>query len=327
MKPFALTFPKDLAEARTACADGATYKAAGIDLLDRMKERKETLPHLVDLLRLQEQLGSVRATATGVTIGTLVTLHGVAEHPLLESQAWLALREACDVAATPQIRRRATLGGNLLQKSRCWYLRGAGFGCVHGGDGPTCMARDGENRYHAVLSAFDCVRVHPSNAATALCTLDAQAEIQSADGVRTIPIRSLWPEFGLASFAEHTLAEGEVLIGIVLPKPAAGTRSAYREAREKASFDWPTTAAAVRVTLDGERITQAAICLGAVSPVPYLATAASDALAGKTISEANFTAAADLAFADAQALSQNAYKITQGKAILIDALRAACTRS
>ncbi|MFO1052877.1 MAG: FAD binding domain-containing protein [Planctomycetota bacterium] len=326
MNPFALTLPTDLAQARQAHKDGAVFKAAGIDLVDRLKERKESLPELVDLLRLKSAFGENRKTDTGIALSALSTLRAIGESPLLASTGFTALREAAAVAATPQVRNRATLGGNLLQKARCWYLRSAGFTCVHGGDGPTCMARDGENRYHAVLGCFDCVRVHPSNTATALCALSAEAEIQTADGTRRIPVRALWPEFGLAGLPEHTLAQGEILLAIHLPSSVANGRSAYREAREKQSFDWPTTAAAAHVVLDGDRIRSASICLGAVSPVPFVAGDAAQSLVGKTADDAAFSVAAQLAYSGAHALSHNAYKIEQGKAVLVDALRAACAK-
>ena len=326
MKPFELSVPNDLAAAVRAGGPEATFKAAGIDLLDRLKERIEEPSTLVDLLRLEDQLRFVRSDATGLALGALATLQQIADAPEAGSPGLLALRDACGDAATPQIRRRATLGGNLLQKSRCWYLRSAGFHCLHGGDGPDCMAREGENRYHAIFGGFDCVRVHPSNAAPALCVLEATAMIRGNAGEREIPIRGLWPRIGLAALAEHTLAPDEVLTAIRIPETANTGRSAYRESREKLSFDWPTTSAAVHLKLDGDRITSARVCLGAVAPVPWVSDEAAQALAGKPATRATFEAAANAAFAPAQPLAQNAYKVAVGKAILIDALTAAASK-
>ncbi|MBI5849541.1 MAG: FAD binding domain-containing protein [Planctomycetes bacterium] len=324
MNPFTLTICKDLAEARGACVDGAVYKAAGIDLVDRLKERKESLPQLVDIGRLRKDLGGITIDAQSLRLGALTTLHEIAEHENTASRALRALREAAGEAATPQVRRRATLGGNLLQRARCWYLRSAGIGCSHGGDGPTCMAREGENRYHAIFGGFDCVRVHPSNCATALCVLGAEAEIQSGDATRRIPIRALWPEHGLAALPEHTLEPGELLIAVHIGRDVIEGNSAYREAREKASFDWPTTSAAVHVAIEDGVIRAARIALGAVAPVPWPCDDAAKSLIGKPPSDELFASAARAAFKDAQALTHNAYKIEQGQAVLIDALRAAC---
>ncbi|MCC6784053.1 MAG: FAD binding domain-containing protein [Planctomycetes bacterium] len=326
MNPFTLHLCADLAEARAASGDGTVYKAAGIDLIDRLKERKEALPQLVDVSRLRKDLGGITVDSDALRLGALATLHEIAEHKDTGARALRALRDAASQAATPQVRRRATLGGNLLQRARCWYLRSAGVGCAHGGDGPTCMAREGENRYHAILGGFDCVRVHPSNLATALCALDATAEIFGGDATRRIPIRALWPEHGLASLPEHTLAPGELLVAVFVSRGVIEGNSAYREAREKASFDWPTCAAAVHVALEDGVISSARICLGAVAPVPWLADDAAKVLLGKTPSDELFQSAARTAFAGAQALTQNAYKIEQGQAVLVDALRAACAK-
>jgi xanthine dehydrogenase YagS FAD-binding subunit len=323
MQSFQLTIPTSLAAAVKALADDAIYKAAGIDLLDRLKERKERFANLIDLSRLPAEMGGIAREGDKVRIGALATLHQIEGAEALGAASLTALREAAGEAATPQVRRRATLGGNLLQKARCWYLRGAGFGCAHGGDGPTCLAREGENRYHAILDAFDCVRVHPSNTATALCALRAMAHITGKNGKRVIPVRELWPPFGLAALAEHTLAPGEVLTAIELESSATFDRSAYREAREKVSFDWPTVAAAVAVKRDGKRVVDVSICLGAVSPTPHMADDAAAELRGKEPTAAVLSAVAEVAFAKAKPLAQNAYKIAQGKAVLRDTLMAA----
>ncbi|MGE0141991.1 MAG: xanthine dehydrogenase family protein subunit M [Planctomycetota bacterium] len=323
MQSFQLTIPKTLAAAVTALGDDAIFKAAGIDLLDRLKERKERFANLVDLTRLPAEMGGISKDGSRVRIGALATLHQIEQAASLQSTHLTALREAAGEAATPQVRRRATLGGNLLQRARCWYLRGAGFGCAHGGDGPTCLAREGENRYHAILDAFDCVRVHPSNTATALCALRATAHITGKNGKRTIPVRELWPPFGLAALAEHTLAPDEVLTAIELDASTAFDRSAYRESREKVSFDWPTVAAAVAVKLDGARVADVSICLGAVSPTPHVAEEAAALLRGKAPTPAVLDEVVSTAFAKAQPLAHNAYKIAQGKAVLRDTLVAA----
>jgi xanthine dehydrogenase YagS FAD-binding subunit len=323
MNPFDLAIPDDLGAATKAGAGkDATFKAAGIDLVDRLKERVTAPKTVVDLLGLGGEMLAVRDDETSLHLGALLTLQQVADAEPTVRPALMALREACGEAATPQVRRRATLGGNLLQRARCWYLRSAAFGCLHGGDGPTCMAREGEHRYHAILGGFDCIRIHPSNAAVALCALDALATVEGPEGRREIPIHEVWPRIGLASLPEHTLAPGEVLVSLRIPTAAPGTRSAYRESREKVTFDWPTTSAAVRLEVQDGVIRSARICLGAVAPVPWISEEAAKVLVGGPATREQFAKAAEAAFARAQPLPQNAYKVQVGRAVLIDALTA-----
>lgn len=325
MNPFELVRVDDLAGAtREGKANpGGVFKAAGIDLLDRLKERQFQPTALVDLLGMKKELGGIEVAADGsVSIGALTTLAQLATAKELADPAFAGLREAAGVAATPQIRNRATLGGNLLQQARCWYLRSAAFPCAHKG-GETCFALYGENRYHSVLKHHDCVRVHPSNTAPALLALGAEVTIQHGDGERRIPLLELWPQPADAKGPDHTLAPGEVLTRIHLPKPAKNSRSAYLESREKLSFDWPTTAAAAWVELKDGKIVAARVCLGAVAPLPVPVAQAGELLAGQTPSVELFQTVAEAAFAGATPLYHNGYKIQVGKAIVVAALQQA----
>lgn len=324
MQPFTLVVPHDLDEAAAAAKPAtAMLKAAGLDLLDRLKEGVATPGELVSLLPLKRDLAGIGSDAKGLSIGALTTLAELAEAKALDGAAFAALRTAADQAATPQIRNRATVAGNLLQQCRCWYLRSAAFACLHGGKGPICLAIPGENRYHAIFGVVDCARVHPSNLAPALLALGAEfTSLANGKPVRR-PLAELFPSEPKAQAAEHTLQQGEILTAIHLPAPPAGARSAYAESREKQSFDWPTTAAAVRLVLDGGRITEAAIVLGAVAPVPWPRPQAAAMLVGKAPSAELFEQVAKAAFADAQALEHNAYKIPIGQGVLRSALHEA----
>lgn len=304
MNPFELVRIDDLAgAAREAKANpDGVFKAAGIDLLDRMKERQFQPTALVDLLGMKAELGGIEVAADGsVSIGALTTLAQIASAKELADPAFAGLREAAGVAATPQIRNRATLGGNLLQQARCWYLRSAAFPCAHKG-GETCYAMYGENRYHSVMGYDDCVRVHPSNLAPALLALDAEVTVQRGDGERRAKVASLWPAPATATGPDHTLAADEVVTWIHLPKPDAGTRSSYCESREKHSFDWPTTAAAAVVTVVDGKITAAALCLGAVAPGPVPFTKATEMLVGHAPGAELCASVAAAAFAGAKPL-------------------------
>ncbi len=326
MKPFTYVLPKTLAEASEAAAAANTVlKGAGIDLVDRMKERLQTPERVVNLLPLKAELAGVARDASGaVRIGASTTLTQLEQHEALAGDALAALRESAAVTATPHVRNRATVAGNILQFTRCWYVRSEAFRCLHGGRGPTCLAMTGDNRYHAVMGWQDCVRVHPSNLAPPLLALDAEYSTLRGEQVRTRKLAELFPAEPRAQNPEHTLEPGEIVTAIHVPAQPAGARSAYRESREKQSFDWATTACAVRVVLDGAKIAAASLVLGAVAPLPLPRPKAAAMLVGQAPSPDLFRKVAEAAFAGASPLAHNEYKLAVGKAIVRDALAAAC---
>ena len=323
MRPFELLVTDNLDEASKAAGRGGVIKAAGIDLLDRLKERIEAPATVISILPQKNNLAKIASDGKELHLGSLLTIDEVANAKELKDVSFAAVTEAAVTTATPLIRNRATLGGNLLQKTRCWYLRSAGFTCLHDGEGSDCLAMEGENKFHSIMGYDDCARVHPSNLAPALLALDAEVTIHGQRGTRRIPMVKLYPEEPDAAGPEHTLRKDEILTAVVLTQMAPGTRSAYRESREKQAHDWATTAAAVRLVIAGGTIQKATICLGAVAPIPVLAAGAASQLEGKKPSIRLFKEVADVAFAKAEPLEQNAYKLTVGKAILVDALTAA----
>lgn len=322
MKPFTYVVPKSLAEASEASKQPNTLlKGAGIDLIDRMKERLQTPERVVNLLPLKDDLAGVAADANGeLRIGALTTLAQLEQNQALATPALAGLRAAAGMTATPQIRNRATVAGNILQFTRCWYVRSEAFRCLHGGRGPTCLALTGENRYHSVLGWTDCVRVHPSNLAPPLLALDAEYSTLQGDKVARRKMSELFPAEPRAQNPEHTLAAGEIVTAIHVPAQPAGARSAYCESREKQTFDWATTACAVRIVLAGGKITAANVVLGAVAPVPFPVPKAAALLVGEAPSAALFQQVAEAAFAGASPLAHNDYKLTVGKAIVREAL-------
>lgn len=325
MKPFTYVVPGSLAEASEAGKQPNTVlKGAGVDLVDRMKERLQTPERVVNLLPLQRELAGVAVAANGeLRIGALTTLTQLEQHPALAGPAFAGLRVSAAIAATPQVRNRATVAGNILQFTRCWYVRSEAFRCLHGGRGPTCLAMTGENRYHSVLGWLDCVRVHPSNLAPPLLALDAEYSTLLGDTVRRRKFSELFPAEPKAQSAEHTLEAGEIVTAIHVPPQPAGSRSAYCESREKQSFDWATTACAVRVVMDGGTIRAANLVLGAVAPNPLPRPKAAAMLVGQTPSTQLFQKAAEAAYAGASPLAHNDYKLTIGKAIVREALEEA----
>lgn len=327
MKPFTLVQPRSTAEA-SACAakPQSLVKAGGIDVLDRLKERIDAPSDVVNLQPLRAELGQLRIAPDGsLEVGALVTVARLEADALFATPALRAIQQAAAGTASPQVRNRATVAGNLLQLARCWYLRNAAFGCLHGKKGPACLAMTGENRYHAVIGYQDCVRVHPSNLAPALLALDAEFTTVRGDAVRRRRLAELFPAEPRALAEEHTLEPGEIVTAIQLARQPEGCRSAYKESREKAAFDWSTTAAAVWVRMDGKVIRDARIVLGAVAPVPLARPEAAQLLVGKEPSDELFVAAADAAYAAAAPLAQNQYKVAVGKAVLREALHE-CTR-
>lgn len=325
MKPFTYVVPSTLKEAEEAAKKPDTVlKAAGIDLVDRMKERLQTPAEIVNLLPLVDDLAGIAASADGeLRIGALTTLTQLEQHSALGSRALAGLRDSAAMTATPQVRHRATVAGNILQFTRCWYVRSEAFRCLHGGRGPTCLAMTGENRYHAVLGWLDCVRVHPSNLAPPLLALDAEYSTVLEGKVRRRKLSDLFPEEPRAQNPEHTLEQGEIVTALHVPKQPENARTSYCESREKLSFDWATTACAVRVVLDGGVITAASVVLGAVAPVPLPRPQAAKLLVGQKPGETLFQKVADVAFAGASPLTDNAYKLTVGKAIVREALEQA----
>ena len=203
----------------------------------------------------------------------------------------------------------ATLGGNLMQRPRCWYFRSSDFDCKKkGGTSDDCHAHDGENQYHAVINNGTCAMVHPSSTAVPLLGMNAQVELTSKRGKRTVSMAEFYvpPEKSLIN--ETVVQSGELITGIFVPAPAPGTRSAYQKYGEKESFDWPIADAGVVLVMDGSRCTSAAIVMGVAAPTPIRAHAAEAMLAGKTIDEPLARAAAKAAMQDATPLSQNGYK-------------------
>ena len=299
-------------------------KAAGVDVLDLMKDGLISPERLIDISGLSELQGIREETDGGFTIGALTTLAQLAAHPALQ-QHYAALAEAAGLAASPQIRNRATLAGNLLQRPRCWYLRSGAHHCVRKG-GEHCFAYGGDNRYHAIFANQDgCAIVHPSTPATALLALQAQVQCVRANGDRrVIALENLFVRPSQDPHREHVLGADELITAIKLPAPRPSARSAYVQLSEKASFDWPLAAVAAVLLMGDEGVClQARVVLGAAAPVAWRVRQAEAILEGAPISRELANAAADAALATATPLSGNAYKIPLFRALIVRALQKA----
>lgn len=319
MKSFAFVRPRTLEEARSSSLEkGAALKAGGVDLLDHLKERLLAPDTLVNL-RDVPGLDRIEEKGDALHVGALVTLSRLAGDPLVGSK-YTALAQAAGEAATPQIRNVATVGGNLCQKTRCWYYRNRDLPCLKRG-GDLCPAIEGRNRYHAVLAYDRCPSVHASNLAPALLALDARIRAVGEKGEREIPIDAFFAQDPKDLARENVLAPGEVVTEVLVPSSAL--RSAYREAREKQSFDWPLVSAAAAVRLEGNDFAQVRLALGAVAPIPLRAKESEDALRGARVDPDSVRSAAARAFAAAKPLAENGHKVPIGIAVLADAILAA----
>jgi len=322
---FEVITPTDVGSASRLLAEhGRVAIAGGVDVVDLMKQDLVEPPALVNLKGLKELQGIELRPDGTLRIGALVKLAEVAEHPLIREK-YTALAQAAGEAATPQIRNLGTVGGNLLQRPRCWYFRNPDVHCLKKG-GDKCYALGGLNRYHSILGGGPSYIVHPSNLAPALVALGAsvrivkfadtailataQTELVALDKFFTLPT--------VDAKRENTLGAGEIITEVIVPPPAPGTCSVYLEAREKQSFDWPLVSVAVVLSpaAPGKPVRDARIVMGAVAPIPWRSPEAEAALKGAPLDEARARAAAEAALANAQPMSDNAYKVVIPKVIV-----------
>jgi len=303
--------------------DTAIVKANGIDILDLLKEGLLKPAKVVSLAGVPGLDEVVEDKDGGLRIGPMATLASLSEHRVLQ-QRYPALTEALRGSASPQIRNVATLGGNLLQRPRCWYLRSHAFHCLRKGGGH-CFAINGENQYHAIFDNTVCAIVHPSTAATVLVALGAMVELTNAAGARR---RCLLEDFFVPpdrdAQRENDLQPQEILTAIDLPRLPPSVRMAHIKQGEKESFDWPLADVAVTLDLDPDgRCKRAAIVLGAAAPVPHRAKAAEAALQGSRIDEPTARVAAHAALDGATPLTKNAYKLPLFEALVRRAILSA----
>jgi xanthine dehydrogenase YagS FAD-binding subunit len=308
MNRFELARATSVAEARQLASErpGSVLKAGGIDLVDHLKEHLVEPPRVVDLKRIPG-LDAIHAAPDGsLRIGTLATLAKVAAHEAV-GRTHPALARACGEAASPQVRNVATIGGNLLQRPRCWYYRQESYKCVKKG-GDVCYAVAGENRYHVLFGGGPAYPPHPSNAAVPLVAYGASFVLDGPKGPRTVPAAEFFVLPAKDPTRENVLAAGEVLTEIRVPA-ATGWKSAYHEVRERASFDWPLVAAAIAIRAEAGVVKDARVVLGQVATIPWRSEAAEKALVGKPMGAAAAEAAGKAAVEGAEPMSDNGYKV------------------
>jgi len=295
-------------------SDKPVIKAGGVDLLDLLKEHLIAPPRLVNIRNIRGLDFLNDDEREGLHIGPLVTLARLDVDAAVRTK-YPALADAAGNAATPQIRNMATVGGNLLQRPRCWYFRNEQFHCKKKG-GITCFAQTGENQYHAIFDNDPCAIVHPSAVATALVAYGGSLELTSPNGKREVKAEEFFTLPEVDVHRENSLAPGEILTEIRIPAPAPGTRSIYIKQGEKESHDWPIAEVVVVMETEGGQCKRASVVLGAASPVPRRAKEAEAALEGKAVDENIAREAAKAALADALPLEHNKYKVPLFEAVI-----------
>jgi len=314
MHPFTLERPRTLTAALALRAQAgrndatAEYIAGGTDMVQLLQEYVRQPGRLVSLAGLLDN--GVDVGPRGLRLGAAATMADVAAHPDVVKQ-FPVISEALLASASPQVRNQATLGGNLLQRTRCPYFRDVGYtACNKRAPGSGCAAIDGENRWHAVLGTSDnCIAANASDLAVALVALDAVVQVQGVAGQRTVPLIDLYRLPGATPHIETVLEPGEVIAAVTVPASAVARRSHYLKVRDRASFEFAVVSAAVALDMDGARIRQAHIALGGVGAKPWRVPRVEAALAGASLDSAALRRAAALAAQGAQGRGHNDFKI------------------
>jgi xanthine dehydrogenase YagS FAD-binding subunit len=269
-----------------------------------MKEYNLAPDRIVDLRRLTSHSSIQKKSSGAISIGALVTLSAIADGLKAE---FPALADACLGAATPQIRNAATLAGNLCQRPRCWYFRSSEFQCLKKG-GVECLAKSGENEFHAVFGNNTCAIVHPSAAGVALVALNARIETLAAGGGRTLAAADFFQRPEVDVFTENAQTPGELIVEVHVDRPR-GLRSAYRKIKQKQAFDWTLADAAVAFREEAGVAKDVRIVIGSAAPVPFRAKAAEALVEGRRIDAALAARAGQAALEGATPLGKNAYKL------------------
>jgi len=321
MNNFAYTQAASTKEAATAAQrdKNAAFISGGTSLIDLMKSNIEQHSLLVDLNKLS--LLGVENSAAGLRIGALERMSDVGEHPLVVEN-YPVVSQALLASASPQLRNMASMGGNLLQRTRCGYFRDVAFPCNKRVPGSGCPAQDGDNRNLAILGGSDsCIATHASDLCVALVALEAKLTIESAKGTtRTVPLAEFYKLPGKTPHVENQLQPGDLITAITIPAAAHARKSHYLKVRDRASYAYALVSAAVGLDVQGGTIRAARVALGGVGTVPWRVPAVEKALVGKAPTEENFRTAAALAVRDASPREHNKFKVELAQRTIVRAL-------
>jgi xanthine dehydrogenase YagS FAD-binding subunit len=321
MQAITLTRPADQAAAIAAArAPRSAYIAGGTDLLQLMKQNVEAPDRLVDIAGLG--LHEITADEHELRLGALATMADVAAHPAVKRD-WPMISQALLLAASPQIRNMGTMGGNLLQRTRCTYFRDTAFACNKRTPGAGCAAIHGDDRELAIFGVSDhCIASHPSDMPVALVALDAVVDLRTPEGAaRAIPLHALYREPGTTPERDTNLAPGEMITAIRVPANRFARTSIYLKVRDRTSFAFALTSAAVALEIDGGTIRDARVAFGGVGSMPWRAPGVEALLRGQPAHEDTFRNAAAHAADGARIGRNNAVKAKLVQRITLRALQ------
>jgi len=323
MQPFAYVRADRVDEAIAAAGEDARFLAGGTNLVDLMKSEVERPRRVVDISRLPLD-GIVETEAGGVRIGALLPNADCAIHPLVRRRYPL-LSQALLSGASPQLRNMATTGGNLLQRTRCYYFMDTAFpACNKRAPGSGCAAREGRNRIHAILGASEqCIATHPSDMAVALAALDAVVEVRGPRGTRRIAIDGFHRLPGTTPQRDTNLEAGELVTAVELPPDRLAAASHYLKVRDRASYAFALVSVAAALDVQDGTIRDARIALGGVAHKPWRAREAEAALRGARPGAEAFRAAGAASVAGARAYRDNAFKVELAQRAVARALEVA----
>jgi xanthine dehydrogenase YagS FAD-binding subunit len=311
MRPFELTTPTTVED---AIATPGTFLAGGTTLVDLMKLNVLTPQHVLDINDLP--LRGIDS-GDGMRFGALERMSDIAAHPGL----YPVISQALLASASQQLRNMASIGGNLMQRTRCGYFRDVATPCNKREPGSGCPAITGANRMHAVLGTSEsCVATHASDVAVALVALDAEVVLTGPDGTRTVRLADFYRLPGETPEIEHDLRPGELITEVVVPRLDWARRSTYVKVRDRASYEFALCSAAVALDIRDSRVVDSRIAVGGVATVPWRLTAVEDALRGAPATAESFEAAASLAADGAKPLSGNGFKVSLLKRTVVRAL-------
>jgi xanthine dehydrogenase YagS FAD-binding subunit len=330
MHTFEFTRPADVTSAAAVAATANTaqqgaeirFIAGGTTLIDLMKLNVEQPHTLIDLNRLP--LADIETLSDGgLKVGAMVRNADLAHHPAV-LQDYPVLSQALLSGASAQLRNKATTSGNLLQRTRCVYFRDTAMPCNKREPGSGCGAINGFNRMMAILGTSEhCIATNPSDMNVALTALEATIHIQNAQGTRAVPINEFYLLPGNTPDRETVLEPGDLITHVTLPAPVPGSKSFYLKLRDRASYEFALSSAAVIVKIENNRLAHVRVALGGVGTKPWRSREAEQALEGATLTESSFRSAAEAALKDARPQTQNGFKIELAKRCLTHALKVA----
>jgi xanthine dehydrogenase YagS FAD-binding subunit len=315
MNPFQYATATSTTGARDLLGTDGRYLSGGMDLLGEMKEYIAQ-PRILVNIKALPGLSKIEPGAKAWTIGANVTISEIEDHPELK-KLFPGLQQAAAEVGSRQIRNVGTVGGNLAQHSRCWYYRHRDIHCLKKG-GDMCYARQGDNRFHSLFTGNKCISPVVSNLAIALGALNAIVIVQKADKPQPMTIPELYASAWGDPEAHNSLEHGDLILRVEVPLESR--RSAYLQMSAKAEFDWALVSCAASAVVQGDRLSQARVFLGAVSNVPYQVEAANQFLEGKSLDQETIAKAAELILEKAHVQTDNGYKVPIARTLISRAL-------